>query len=248
MKKVAVIFGATGGIGKAILEQYQHEGYTVCAASRTQRSISTEDMYGTSVDVEIDAQVISFVRKCTDLFGRIDVCVFCVGYPITKRIQDTGYAEWNRAFSLYLWSLVSVVQAVVPIMMKQGEGSIVNIGGLRAFDPAQGKAIYCSLKSAASMFIEVLQKEVQQFGIKAFSIHPGFTDTNFHKEESKRPYEKDGKDWKKVSITNPSDIASLVYTLTRMSKGASVQNVTIGTAFDFDAKELRLVPCLQEKK
>ena len=247
-KKTIIIFGASGGMGSCIQKEFEDNGYHLALCSRNQEYINTDNVLADKVDIMVESQVTEFVSNVISKFQRIDVCVNTVGSPSASLIRDYRKIDWDYDFALYVKGLIHIINSVVPTMKEQKSGYIINIGGLRAFEPSQNKSIYCSLKAASSMLMKVLQKEVEEYKIKVTTIHPGFTDTLFHKSEAKRPYEVCGDELKKIDIVKPEDIAKLIYTLTLLSDGAYVKEIKIGKAFNFNRKEMRLIPCMQIKK
>jgi len=222
--KTAIVFGSSGGIGSAIRKRLEDDGYSVLDDS--------------DVDVTVPEQVTQRVVH------PIDVMVFSVGAPFSGYVLQSTLDEWRRGFSLYIEGLLNCISAVLPIMQRQRSGYIINIGALRAFSTAKGKAVYCSCKAAAATLMDVLAKEAAEFNIEVTSIHPGFTDTEFHKHNTKRPY----IDGKKVPITQPEDIANAVSFLLSLSPGAVVNELCIGKAFDTDMKGLEFLPCTPDKQ
>jgi len=248
VNKAIIIFGASGGIGASIRKEFADNGYQLALCSRNQGYINTNTVLADRVDITNENQVKDFVSRVISKFQRIDVCVNTVGSPSENLIQNNTKTDWDYNFALYVTGLSHIINSVVPIMKEQKSGYIINIGGLRASEPGIKKSIYCSLKAASSMLLEVLQEEVEEYKIKVTTIHPGFTNTLFHKSEAKRPYEVCDGVLTKIDIVKPEDIAKLIYTLTLLSTGACVKEIKIGKVFGFYRKELRLIPCTQIKQ
>ena len=225
----AIVFGGTGGIGKAICRELIEHNYILEIANSV-------------TDIRDDDQVNDFVDQAMECFNRLDLVVCSVGYPITSSILDTTASIWDKACDVYINGLSNIVKAVAPIMQKQQGGYIINIGGLRAFSPAKFKGVYSTVKAAANAYLNVVQKEVEEYNIRVTTVHPGFTNTMFHGEKSKRPYTEDGKE---IPIVQPEDIAKIVYMLTTLSHGANIANIKVGKAFD---EGVRLLPCSQIKR
>jgi len=235
MSKVAVVIGGTGGIGRAIHQEFLDNGII---------SISTSLHSATNaLDVRDDKKVLLFFRT----ISHIDICVYAVGIPFFGKVEKLFVRDLQGGFDLYVKGLFNVIKAVLP-KMKVNRGRLIVIGGLRSFIPSQNKSVYCSMKAASTMLLSCLQEEVRQYGIQITTIHPGFTNTMFHKENAKRPFEFVQGIWKEISITQPEDIAKIAYMLTTLSLGAEMKEIQVGRAFNFYEKGLRLESCSEIKK
>lgn len=238
-KKIAVVFGATGGIGTAISNTLRLLGYDLALSSLSIDPVSNDSTFAQKVDIRNLEGVNRFVSKVLEKFKKINVVVVAVGTPITMFIQEMEPKDLDNAFSLYVQGLFNVVKAVLPAMIFQKSGYIVNVGALRALRSSKQKAAYCSTKAAALMFMNVLRDEVKDFGIKITTINPGFTDTLFHGSNSRRPFLcKSNGLLEKLPITLPSDIAKTVSFLLSLSKGATVEELNVGEAFNFGKQKI----------
>lgn len=249
-KQTAIVFGATGGIGKAISETLRLSDYNLGLSSLSIDTISSDSIFARQVDIRNLERVNEFVFKVLERFKKIDVVVISVGKPTTAFIQDMESEDFDNAISLYVKGLFNVVKAILPIMVSQKSGYIINIGALRGLKGSAQKAAYCSTKASAAMFMDVLREEVKDFGIQVSTINPGFTDTLFYKSDSKRPFLcRDNGLLEKIPITKPLDIAKAVSFLLSLSEGAIVRELNIGKIFNFGKPEIvGLMKCLQNKK
>jgi len=235
-KKKALIFGGTSGIGKAIFDKFVTNGIESIAISAHSKP--------QFVNVCNSEEVNCFVNNHKDA----NICVYSVGVPMSGMFEALTVHHLQNGLDLYVKGLFNVCKAIIPGMKKLGGGKIIVIGALRASIVSQNKSVYCISKAAAGAMMRAVQEEVRDNNIQVTIVHPGFTNTWFHKEKSKRPYEIDGVELREVKITQPEDIAEIVYMLVNLSPGAEVLEIKVGRAFDFNKKDIRLFPCLQTEK
>jgi NADP-dependent 3-hydroxy acid dehydrogenase YdfG len=230
VKKTALVFGATGGIGQAIVQELA-ENYNLGLSSTSIDFVESHYTYCKKLDIRYPAKVESFVSEVHNKFKSIDVLVNSAGITNIATIEDLDVNELESVFSVNVLGLVNTVKAVLPIMIKQKRGHIILIGSLRAFKSVRGKAAYCMSKAAVSMFSKVLRKEVKDYNIKVTVINPGFTDTDVY-EKPKRPFKmKPDGSFEEVPITLPIDIAKSISYILGLSEGTLIEELNIGELF-----------------
>lgn len=174
-KKVAIITGATSGIGKACAKEFVNDGYTVyCLARRT-----TEDFNCIATDITDKSAVKSAISEIVRIEGRIDVLVNNAGMGISGAIEDTPEAATRKIFDVNFFGALNVIQAVLPVMRNQNGGSIVNVSSAAAPLSLPFQAFYSATKAALTSLTEALRIEVKPFGIRVSSILPGDVKTDF---------------------------------------------------------------------
>jgi len=184
--KTAIVTGAGSGIARAISLQLATEGADVAAvdlngetAEATARAVRELGRRSLAIptDVSNRAQVQAMAQRVRDEWGRIDILIACAGiYPRTA-IVDLDEAEWDRVLDTHLKGTFLCCQAVLPTMMEQKSGRIVNtVSGLAAGGVPRSAA-YAAAKGGIISFTKVLAKEVEPYGITANAFGPGPTDT-----------------------------------------------------------------------
>ena len=187
---VAIVTGASRGLGKAIAVEYAREGASVviCARSQSPTGLAGTlqetvqeiedaggDVLGVSCDVTDEEQVNEMVRQARERFGRIDVLFNNAGTMVLgETILEIDPARWDQLIRINVGGPYRCSRAVLPVMMEQGKGSIINIGSRMATDPAQGGGVlYSASKAAVHMFSLCLADEVKDYNIAVNILSPG---------------------------------------------------------------------------
>lgn len=182
-KKVALITGASSGIGRATAELFANRGYIVYGTSRNARgeTINVGDCSYTLLPLTLEAEntIADAVNKIVQQHGRIDVLVNAAGSGIAGAIEETTADEARAQFNVCFFGIVSVLSHVLPIMRRQKSGMVVNIGSLASCFPIPFQAMYSSVKAALHMLTAALRLELKPFRIRACVVEPGDTKTNF---------------------------------------------------------------------
>jgi NAD(P)-dependent dehydrogenase (short-subunit alcohol dehydrogenase family) len=181
--KVAIVTGASSGIGAAAARRLHERGYVVYAAARRierMAPLAEAGIRAMRVDVTDDASLTAFVSQIISETGRVDVLVNNAGYGSLGALEDVPMAEARRQFDVNLFGLARLVQLVVPHMREQREGRIINISSMggRIHLPLCGW--YHATKFAVEGFSDTLRMELAPFGIRVVVIEPGAIDTEWH--------------------------------------------------------------------
>jgi NAD(P)-dependent dehydrogenase (short-subunit alcohol dehydrogenase family) len=174
---VALVTGASAGIGKACAERLAAAGWAVTGASR--RGTGGSGWTGLVMDVDEDAAVQSGVADILEREGRIDALVAAAGWGIAGAAEDTSIAEAKAQFETNFWGCVRVVQAVLPHMRAQQHGRIVLISSIGGVIGIPFQAYYSASKFALEGFAEALAYEVAPFGVQVTLVQPGNIATDF---------------------------------------------------------------------
>ena len=179
-KKVALVTGASSGIGRATAALLSGQGFRVFGTMRRPAEASGHlgDLELLRLDVRDEESVRSCVRTVLDQAGRIDALINNAGQTLIGSLEETRMEEAKELFETNFFGILRVSQAVLPIMRSQGYGRIVNIGSVVGFLPAPYQGIYAASKHGLEGYSESLDHEVRQFGIRVSVIEPGFTRTN----------------------------------------------------------------------
>jgi NAD(P)-dependent dehydrogenase (short-subunit alcohol dehydrogenase family) len=182
----ALVTGSTSGIGAGIAMLLAAEGAEVAIVGRnTDRGDEVErkikagggSAFFHETDVSKSSEVEQMVKACTEKMGTIDILVNNAGVQSLGRLTETTEEEWDKVFGVNAKGTFLCSRAVVPIMLEEHGGSIVNIasvGGLRSF---AGGSIYCSSKAAVVAFTKALALEYGSMGIRSNCICPGSIET-----------------------------------------------------------------------
>ncbi|HTX80594.1 MAG TPA: SDR family oxidoreductase [Streptosporangiaceae bacterium] len=175
--RVALVTGASAGIGKACAERLAAANWAVTGASR--RGTGGSGWTGLVMDVDQDAAVQAGVAGILEREGRIDALVAAAGWGIAGAAEDTSIAEAKAQFETNFWGCVRVVQAVLPHMRTQQRGRIVLISSIGGVIGIPFQAYYSASKFALEGFAEALAYEVAPFGVQVTLVQPGNIATDF---------------------------------------------------------------------
>lgn len=169
---VALVTGASSGIGAAIAQQLHHQGFTVWGTSRSPR----ENSQGVSfvvMDVCDDASVNTAVTQVLNTSGRIDVLVNAAGLGIVGAVEEVSISTTQQVFDTNVFGLMRVCQAVLPTMRTQTSGLIINISSIAGMVGLPFRGIYAASKFAVEGLSESMALELHPFGIRVTMIQPG---------------------------------------------------------------------------
>ncbi|MBD2775091.1 SDR family oxidoreductase [Iningainema tapete] len=183
MSKTVLITGASSGIGKATAQLFAAKGWNVAATMRSPK-ITSDWAIGNRViyprlDVTVPETIKSAISETLERFNRIDVLVNNAGYALMGPLEGLTPKQLEHQFQTNVFGVVSVTQQVLPILRRQGGGTIINvasIGGRLAFPLATS---YHASKWAIDGLSEALRYELQPFGIRVKIIEPGGIKTDF---------------------------------------------------------------------
>ena len=200
MSLVAVITGASSGIGAATAQALANEGYTVVVGARRVerlKRVAGEKGVAHELDVTDDASVAAFVGDVKRRFGRIDVLVNNAGGALgLNPIAEARDDEWIGMWKTNVLGLMWMTRACLPLLRKAKHGHIVNIGSIAGFETYRGGAGYTAAKHAVRAITRTLRLELNGEPIRITEIAPGLVETEFSlvrfhgdREAAKTPYE-----------------------------------------------------------
>jgi short-subunit dehydrogenase len=176
MKKVALITGASSGIGESAAELLQNAGFKVYGAARRVEKMKDLESKGIStiaLDITNDESIENCVNNILEKEGRIDVLVNNAGYGSYGAVEDVPMEEARRQFDVNIFGLARLTQLVLPKMREHSYGKIVNISSMggKVFTPFGGW--YHATKHALEGWSDSLRIEVKPFGIDVVVVEPG---------------------------------------------------------------------------
>ena len=185
--QVAIITGAGRGIGQAIAQAYAREGAHLVLAARSQPELEQTaaaiaktgaQAIAVPTDVTDPAQAERLASAALTRFGRIDLLVNNAGIsgPVGP-LQDNDIAQWAETISVNLTGTFLVCRAVIPIMLQQGGGKIINLSGAGAANAWSNLSAYCASKAAVVRLTEVLAQELAPNNIAVNALGPGSVHT-----------------------------------------------------------------------
>lgn len=177
--RVALVTGASSGIGAAVASQLAAKGIQVFGTSRTPDTADpTRGIEFISLDVTDPASVRSAVSLLINKAGRIDILVNNAGVTLLGAGEESSDAQVLELFETNFFGLVRLTREVLPHLRRQRSGRIINIGSVLGFLPAPYAAYYSASKHAIEGYSESLDHETRDFGVRASVIEPAFTKTS----------------------------------------------------------------------
>ena len=174
---VALVTGASVGIGQATAKALKAAGYKVFGTSRKPTHDLSSGITMLPCDVTDDASVAAAVEEVMHQAGRIDLLVNNAGAALIGAAEETSVEQAKALFDLNLFGIIRMTNAVLPIMRQQDSGRIINISSVVGFLPSPYAAIYAATKHAVEGYSESLDHEVRTLGIRVLLVEPGFTRT-----------------------------------------------------------------------
>ncbi len=198
--KIAVVTGATSGIGRAIAELFGREGAKLVVVGRNvERGHTVVDNIKRDggealfirADVSRDSDCKDIISTTVDEFGRLDILVNNAGTTSNVAIEDSDEAEFDRIIGTNLKAVYFACKYAIPIMKRQKKGVILTISSKGAVIPTHCSAIYAASKAGATQLTQAIGVNYGKFGIRANTILPSYIDTPMTDEFIKRT----GKDY-----------------------------------------------------
>lgn len=182
MKKVALITGASSGMGKSTALILHNQGYTVYGAARRldhMKDLEEKGMHIVPLDLTDDASIVNAVNTILEKEGRIDILINNAGYGSYGSVEDVPMEEAKRQFEVNMFGLARITQLVLPGMRQQKSGRIVNITSMGGKVYTPFGAWYHATKHAVEGWSDCLRLEVKEFGIDVVIVEPGGIKTDW---------------------------------------------------------------------
>ena len=227
--QVALITGASRGIGFAIARRLGRMGARVSICGRDQAKLDQSasrlrsegiETLAVLADVARGDQISSLVHRTQQEFGPIDILVNNAGIGLFGPFHEFGEADWNRVMDTNLKSVFLVSRAVAPEMIRRQTGHIINISSLAGKNTFANGAIYCASKWGLMGLSGSMAEDLRGYGIRVSAICPGSVATEFAGQGGKNP----------SKMLQPNDIAHAVAALVTQAEGSFISELHIRPA------------------
>lgn len=224
--QVAIVTGASAGIGKATAIALANEGAHVTLVARREPELETvaehiETNGGKAAVVPTDlrdkTQILSMFEATREAFGKPDILINSAGTVYREPVVTADPDEWRTEIETTLLGLMTASQIAVTDMLEQGSGHIVNVSSLNARKAAPGASGYTASKFGVNGFSEALRQEVTTEGIRVTVIEPGAVDTTMQPDEVREAME----------LLSPRDIANTIVFAVSQPEHVSLNDIQI---------------------
>ena len=197
MNKKVLITGASSGLGEGMAREFAKRGYDLALAARRLDKLSVlqqelQAQGATVIVKQLDVaqydEVFKVVEEVRDELGRIDIAVVNAGVGSAALIGTGKFAESRKAIDVGLTGAIATIEAVLPIMRKQGGGQIVGISSVALSRGLPKSGSYAAVKAGLNRFMQALRAETHGEPITVTELAPGYIDTAINKELTNKPF------------------------------------------------------------
>lgn len=226
MNKIALITGATSGIGKATALKTAEAGFDVIITGRRQERLNelageirgkNSDVLALSFDVRQPGEVQAAIGSLSGKWKNIDVLVNNAGLAVgTSQIQEGILDDWERMIDTNIKGLLYITRTVAPLLIARNSGHIVNIASIAGKEVYPGGNVYCATKHAVDALSRAMRTDMLRHNIKVTNIAPGMVETEFSIVRYKGDTEAASNVYKGITPLTNEDIAdTIVFAITR---------------------------------
>lgn len=218
MNRIALVTGATSGIGRATALELAKQGFKIIATGRrTERleelkqQLSGVPVYTLAFDVRDKNAVADAINSLPDAWKQIEVLVNNAGNAHgLSPVQGGDLADWDAMIDINVKGLLYVSHAVIPLMQKYKKGHIVNIGSIAGKEVYPNGNVYCASKHAVDALSKGMRMDLIQEGIKVSEVNPGLVETEFSEVRFKGDKERAASVYQGYKALEAQDIAELI--------------------------------------
>ncbi|KRG08294.1 SDR family oxidoreductase [Staphylococcus sp. NAM3COL9] len=225
--KVAIVTGASSGIGASIAQLLSSHGVKVVLSGRNETRLNdtaqriqtagNADVETLAVDITDKQDVERLVQTAKDKFGRVDILINSAGQMLSSAITDGDVEAWDAMIDVNVKGTLYGINAVLPSFLNQSSGHIINIASISGFEVTKKSTLYSASKAAVHAITQGLEKELAKTGVRATSISPGMVDTPLSGET----------DWGERKKLDPEDIAEAAIYALQQPSHVNVNEVTV---------------------
>ncbi len=222
MNKIVLITGATSGIGLACAEKFGKEGYNLIITGRREERLASiktklESVFKINVqtlcfDVQVRKDVFSAIENLPTEWQSIDILINNAGLALGRDSFDKAdLDDWDTMMHTNVDGLLYVSRAVLPLMIQQQSGHIINLGSVAGKEIYENGNVYCASKFAVDAISKSMRIDLLKHKIKVTAIHPGAVETEFSLVRYKGDEEKANAAYTGFIPLSPHDIADTIF-------------------------------------
>ena len=237
MKKIALITGATSGIGEACARKFAEGGYNLILTGRRENKLIQikEELESFDTEVKIFAIDIRDAAACENAmnaldenWSKIDVLINNAGLALgLEKEYEVNAEDWNTMIDTNIKGLLTMTRLVVPEMIKRNDGHVINIGSLAGDAAYAGGSIYCATKAAVKALSDGLRIDVAETAVRVTNLKPGLVETNFSNVRFRGDNERADNLYKGIKPLTGADIADVAFYAASAPKHVQIAEVLI---------------------
>lgn len=238
MSKIVFITGATSGFGKACAQLFAANGYQLILNGRRSERLDElkkelQQQFNSSVhllafDVQNKEQVFTCINSLPKEWQSIDVLINNAGLALGRDyFNEADMDDWETMLNTNVKGLLYVSRAVLPFMINNKKGHIINIGSTAAKETYEKGNIYCASKAAVDSISKAMRIDLLQHQIKVTAIHPGAAETEFGITRFKGDEQKAAAVYEGYKALTPNDVAAVVYYTTTLPAHVCINDLVL---------------------
>jgi len=250
MKKIALITGATSGIGKAIAQILALNGYDLIITGRREellnnlsesiRKETESEVITLCFDVRDLSQVEKAIDSLTGKWKNVDLLINNAGLAVGLEPVNSGVVDdWERMIDTNVKGLLYVSRKISSQMVARESGHIINLSSIAGREVYANGAVYCGSKHAVEAITKAMRIELLPFGIKVSSISPGMVDTEFSTVRFKGDKERADNVYKGLTPLYAQDIAEAILFMATRPKHVNIDELVIKPTDQASARDYR---------
>jgi NAD(P)-dependent dehydrogenase (short-subunit alcohol dehydrogenase family) len=217
--RVAMVSGASRGIGRKVVERLLESGFRVSAGVRDPRGlVAGERLHVQRYDAESALSAQDWVAACVERFGRLDALVNVAGISSPFQVEDEDETALDQLWAVNVKGPLRLIRYAMPHLRRAGEGRVVNLASLSGKRVRNANAGYAMSKFSLVALTHSVRHAGWEDGVRATALCPGFVMSDMTMNVTKMPREQ---------MTDPADVAVLVETLLLLPRAASVAELLV---------------------
>mgnify|MGYP002631185904 CR=1 FL=1 len=234
--KTALITGATSGIGKATAELFAKNKIRLILCGRRGKRLDKLKVFLSDFtevttlkfDVSKRKQVAEAIASLPESFKKIDILINNAGNAHgLSTIQDGSIDDWDAMLDINVKGLLYVTKAIIPQMIAQNDGFIVNIGSTAGKDVYKNGNVYCASKFAVNALNKSMRLDLNDYNIRVSAIHPGMVETEFSEVRFKGDKEKAKSVYAGFKPLQAADIADIIYFVVSRPYHVNIEDLVV---------------------
>jgi len=238
MKKIVFITGATAGFGEACAYTFAANGYSLILNGRRVERLQAlqqklvqqfnTNSYLLPFDVQDQNAVFTRIAELPEEWRAIDILINNAGLALGRDLfQDAQLNDWNQMIDTNLKGLLYVTKAVLPFMINNRKGHIINIGSIAGKEVYEKGNVYCASKHAVDAISKAMRIDLLQHGIKVTAIHPGAAETEFSLVRFKGNEETAKSVYQGYQPLLAQDVAEVIYYTTTLPSHVCINDLVV---------------------